>query len=93
MSSDWFGYILVISFYVAKVFSESSPGRLPVSPMYNFLQPVQVTQKMTLAKVHPKRSVFLMNLLGLKIFSSLRMKGQDLHRERAYLKVPGWSLV
>ena len=53
---------------------------------------MQVMQKMTLAKVHLKWSVILMNLLGPKILSSLWMKGQDLHRERAYLKVPGWLL-
>ena len=34
-----------------------------------------------------------MDLLGPKILPTLWMKGQVLHRERAHLKVPGWSLV
>ena len=34
-----------------------------------------------------------MDLLGPDIFSTLWMKGQVLHRERAYLKVPDWSLA
>ena len=34
-----------------------------------------------------------MDLLGPDIFSTLWMKGQVLHRERAHLKVPDWSLV
>ena len=34
-----------------------------------------------------------MDLLGLDIFSTLWMKGQVLHRKRAHLKVPDWSLV
>ena len=50
-------------------------------------------QSMTLAEVHVKWSVILTNLLGPDIFSTLWMKGQVVHRERAYLKVPGWSLV
>ena len=48
---------------------------------------------MTLAEVHVKWSVILMDLLGSDIFSTLWMKGQVLHRERVHLKVPGWSLV
>ena len=48
---------------------------------------------MTLAEVHVKWSVILMDLLGANIFSTLGMKGQILHRGRAHLKVPGWSLV
>ena len=48
---------------------------------------------MTLAEVHVKWSVILMDLLGANIFSTLGMKGQVLHRGRAHLKVPGWSLV
>ena len=43
---------------------------------------------MTLAEVPIKWSVILMDLLGPDIFSTLWM-----HRERAHLKVPGWSLV
>ena len=43
---------------------------------------------MTLAEVHVRWSVILMDLLGPDIFSTLWM-----HRERAHLKVPGWSLV
>ena len=31
-----------------------SPSRLPVSPLYNFLQYVQVMQKMTLAEMRVK---------------------------------------
>ena len=50
-------------------------------------------QQMTFAEVHVKRSVILMDLLGPDIFSTLWMKGQVLHRERAHLKVPDWSLV
>ena len=48
---------------------------------------------MTLAEVHVEWSVILMDLLGPDIFSMLWMKGQVLHRERAHLKVPDWSLV
>ena len=48
---------------------------------------------MTLAEVHVKWSVILMDLLGPDIFSTLWKKGQVLHRERAHLKVPVWSLV
>ena len=44
---------------------------------------------MALAEVQVKRSVILMNRLGLDIFSTLRMKGHVLHRARAHLKVPG----
>ena len=45
-SGDRFRCVFVVFLYVAKVFSESdpSPSRLPVSPMYNFLQRVQVIQ-------------------------------------------------
>ena len=46
-----------------------------------------------MAEVHVKWSMILMDLLGPDIFSTLWMKGQVLHRERAHLKVPGWSLV
>ena len=48
---------------------------------------------MTLAEVHVKWSVILIDPLGPDIFSTLWMKGQVLHRERAHLKVPDWSLV
>ena len=41
-----------------------SPSRLPVSPMFNFLQQVQVMQWMALAEVLVKLSVILMDLLG-----------------------------
>ena len=40
-------------------------------------------QQMTLAEVHVKWSVILMDLLGPDIFSTFCMKGQVLHRERA----------
>ena len=93
VSSDWFGCVLVVSFYVEKVFSESVASRLPVSPTYNLLQSVQVIQWMTLAEVRVKWSVILMDLLGHDISSTLWIKGQVLHRERAHLKVPGWLLV
>ena len=43
--------------------------------------------------MHVKWSVILMAPLGPVIFSTLWMKGQFLHRERAHLKVSGWSLV
>ena len=48
---------------------------------------------MTLAEVQVKWSVILMDRLGPDIFSTLRMKGHGLHRARAHIKVPGWSLV
>ena len=48
---------------------------------------------MTLAEVHLKWSVIVMDLSGPDIFSALWMKGQVFHRERAHLKVSGWSLV
>ena len=48
---------------------------------------------MTLAELYIKWSVILMDLLGPNIFSTLWMKGQVLHCERARLKVPDWSLV
>ena len=41
---------------------------------------------MTLAEVHVKWSAILMDLLGPEIFSTLWMKGQVLHLERAHLK-------
>ena len=47
----------------------------------------------TLAEVHVKWSVILMDRLGPDILLALWMKGQVLHRARAHLKVPGWSLV
>ena len=40
-----------------------------------------------------KRSVILTDRLGPDILLVLTMKRQVLHRERAHLKVPGWSLV
>ena len=48
---------------------------------------------MTLAGIHIKWSMILMDLLGPDIFSTLWMKGQVLQRERVHLKVPEWSLV
>ena len=48
---------------------------------------------MTLAKVHVNWSEILMDRLGPDISPMLWMKGQVLHRERAHLKVLGWSLV
>ena len=48
---------------------------------------------MTFAEVQVKWSVILIDRLGPDIFSTLRMKGHVLHRARAHLKVPGWSLV
>ena len=48
---------------------------------------------MSLAEVQIKWSVILIYLLGPDVFSMLWMKGQVLHRERAHLKVPDWSLV
>ena len=48
---------------------------------------------MTLAKVQVKWSVILIDRLSPDIFSTLRMQGHVLHRARAHLKVPSWSLV
>ena len=62
-----------------------SPSRLPVSPMYNFLQKVQVMQYMVLAEGQVISPAILMDFL--------RMKRKVLHCERAHLKVPGWLLV
>ena len=93
VSNELFGSVLVVSFYVGKVHSESVASRLPVSPMYNILQSVQVIQWMTLAEVRVKRSVILIDLLGPDISSPLWIKGQVLHHGRAHLKVPGWLLV
>ena len=70
-----------------------SPSRLPVSPMYSFLHNVQVMQYITFAEVHVKRSVILTDRLGPDILSAFWTKGQVLHRERAHLKVPGFSIV
>ena len=70
-----------------------SPSRLPVSPMYSFLQNVQVMQYITFPDVYVKRSVILTDRLGPDILSAFWTKGQVLHRERAHLKVPGFSTV
>ena len=40
-----------------------------------------------------KRSVILTGRLGPDILSAFRTKGQVLHRERAHLKIPGFSIV
>ena len=40
-----------------------------------------------------KRSVILTDRLGPNILSAFWTKGQVLHRERAHLKVPGFSIV
>ena len=40
-----------------------------------------------------KRSVILTDRLGPDILPAFCMNGQDLHRERAHLKVPGFSIV
>ena len=43
--SDRFSCVVVVLLCVTKVFSETiALGRLPVSPMYNFLQRAQVMQ-------------------------------------------------
>ena len=70
-----------------------SPSRLPVLPMYNFLQRVQDTQLMTLAEVQLKWPVILMDRFGPDNFSTLQIKGHVLHRARAHLKVLAWLLV
>ena len=59
-----------------------SPSRLPVSPLYNFLQRVQVIQQMTLVEVQVKLSVILMDRFGPDNFSTLQIKGHVLHRAR-----------
>ena len=61
--------------------------------MYSFLHNVQVMQYITFAEVHVKRSVILTDRLGPDILSALWTKGQVLHRKRAHLKVPGFSIV
>ena len=38
VSGNRFRCVFVVFLYVAKMFSERSPSRLPVSPIYNFLQ-------------------------------------------------------
>ena len=70
-----------------------SPSHLPVSPMHRFSHNVQVMQEIAFAEVHVKRSVILTDRLGLDILSAFWKKGQVLHRERAHLKVPGFSIV
>ena len=40
-----------------------------------------------------KRSVILTDRLGPDILSAFWTKGQVLHRERAHVKVPGFSIV
>ena len=57
--------------------------------MYNLLHNVQVMQYMAFAEVHVKRSVILTDRLD----PDIRAKGQVLHCERAFLKVPSCSLV
>ena len=47
----------------------------------------------TFAEVHVKRSVIFTDSLGPDILSAFWTKGQVLHRERAHLKVPGFSIV
>ena len=61
--------------------------------MYSFLHNVQVMQEMTFAEIHVKRSLILTDRLGPNILSAFWTKGQVLHRERAHLKVPGFSIV
>ena len=52
VSRDRFRCVVFVFLHVTKVFSP--PSRLPVSPMYNVLQRVQVMQQMTLAEVQGK---------------------------------------
>ena len=44
VSGYWFGCVLAIFLNIVEVFAKRSPSRLPVSPMYGFLQKVQVKQ-------------------------------------------------
>ena len=44
---------------------------LPVLPMYIFLHKVHVMQQITIAEVHVKRSVILIDRLGPVILSAL----------------------
>ena len=91
---EWFGRLKCLatgldaflsSFSISRRCSRNrSPSRLPVSPIYNFLQRVQVIQWRTLAEVQVKWSVILMDRLGSDNFSTLQMKGHVLHRARAY---------
>ena len=68
-----------------------SPNLLSVSPMYTILHEVHFIQQITLAEVHVKRSVILIDCLGPVTLSVLWMKGQVLHLLRVQLKVPGDS--
>ena len=71
-----------------------SPSGLPVSPMYNSLQKVQVMQYMTLAEVQVKWSVILIDISWVPILSQrCEWKRHVLHCARAHLKVPGCSVV
>ena len=58
------------SFCASRRFSRNrSPSRLSVSPMYNFLQRVQVMQSMTLAEVQVNWISDLDGSLWARIFS------------------------
>ena len=89
LSSDWFECVLVISFYVAKVFSESITKS---SSSFTNLKLFAISASYAVDNIGESTSeviVIFMYLLG----PDLLMKGQVLHRERAHLKVPGWSYV
>jgi len=57
--------------------------------MYIFLLKVHVMQQITFPEVNVKRTVI--DRLGPVILSTLRTKGQVLHRLRAHFAVPGLS--
>ena len=80
MSSDWFGCVLVISCYVAKVFSEL----LAISTSYEVNDIGRGARKVI---------TYLNGSLGSRNFLYVMNERQVLHRERAHLKVTGWSLV
>ena len=64
---------------------------LPVSPMYIFLHKVHFMQYITLAEVHVKRLVILIDRLGPVTLYVFWMKGQVLRLLPVELKVPGDS--
>ena len=49
-------------------------------------------QYMTFMEMHVKWSVTSTDRLGPEILTVLEIKGQDLHRVRLHVKLPGWLL-
>ena len=89
VSSDWFGCVLVISFWSRKCSRNRSPVVFLFHQCTTFCNKRKLCSWcLTLTEVRVKRSAIFMVVLGPKVFSTLWMKGQVLHRKRAYLKVP-----